>query len=144
MFELNFTQADNLLSRNINHYTYWPEYSVQYYFCRNQLIEIGGLGKLILLKYAPFGIFSEALIECGLFIFCVYRYSFRLSIFRLFCCVHLLNLMTYVGIYYLMKAMIIIAWNGSGELSSILDGDVFKMVLSIFITAAILKLGQGN
>ncbi|XP_021887693.1 callose synthase 2 [Carica papaya] len=41
-----------------------------------------------------------------------------------------------------LQAMIIIAWNGSGELSSILDGDVFKMVLSIFITAAILKLGQ--
>ncbi|KAF7835954.1 callose synthase 1-like [Senna tora] len=40
------------------------------------------------------------------------------------------------------EAMIIIAWNGSGNLSSIFDGNVFKKVLSIFITAAILKLAQ--
>jgi len=40
--------------------------------------------------------------------------------------------------------MIIIAWNGSGKLSSIFDGDIFKQVLSIFITAAILKLAQGS
>ncbi|GFZ00641.1 callose synthase 1 [Actinidia rufa] len=40
------------------------------------------------------------------------------------------------------KAMIILAWNGSGKLGSIFDGDVFKKVLSIFITAAILKLAQ--
>ncbi|KAK6138372.1 hypothetical protein DH2020_027888 [Rehmannia glutinosa] len=39
-------------------------------------------------------------------------------------------------------AMIIIAWNGSGDPSSIFDSNVFKKVLSIFITAAILKLGQ--
>ena len=42
------------------------------------------------------------------------------------------------------KAMIIIAWNGSGQPSSIFRGDVFKKVLSVFITAAILKLGQGE
>ncbi|EPS69913.1 hypothetical protein M569_04848, partial [Genlisea aurea] len=41
-----------------------------------------------------------------------------------------------------LQAMIIVAWNGSGQLSSIFDSDVFKKVLSIFITAAILKLGQ--
>ncbi|KAJ4711705.1 Callose synthase [Melia azedarach] len=41
-----------------------------------------------------------------------------------------------------LQAMIIIAWNGSGKLSSIFDGDVFMRVLSIFITAAILKLAQ--
>ncbi|KAL0459295.1 UNVERIFIED_CONTAM: Callose synthase 3, partial [Sesamum latifolium] len=40
------------------------------------------------------------------------------------------------------EAMIIIAWNGSGQPSSVFDADVFKKVLSIFITAAILKLGQ--
>lgn len=40
--------------------------------------------------------------------------------------------------------MIIIGWNGSGKLSSIFDGDVFMKILSIFITAAILKLAQGN
>ncbi|KAK4253647.1 hypothetical protein QN277_010295 [Acacia crassicarpa] len=41
-----------------------------------------------------------------------------------------------------LQAMIIIAWNGSGQLSSLFDGHVFKQVLSIFITAAILKLAQ--
>ncbi|XP_076893137.1 callose synthase 2-like [Bidens hawaiensis] len=41
-----------------------------------------------------------------------------------------------------LQAMIIIAWNGSGNLSSIFEGKVFKRVLSIFITAAILKLAQ--
>lgn len=40
--------------------------------------------------------------------------------------------------------MIIIAWNGSGDLSAIFQGDVFLKVLSIFITAAILKLAQGE
>lgn len=43
-----------------------------------------------------------------------------------------------------IKAMIIIAWNGSGKLSSIFEGDVFKKVLSIFITSAILNFGQGR
>ncbi|XLR28221.1 hypothetical protein S83_056121, partial [Arachis hypogaea] len=42
----------------------------------------------------------------------------------------------------LSKAMIIVAWNGSGNPSAIFNGDVFKKVLSVFITAAILKLGQ--
>ncbi|KAG6505505.1 hypothetical protein ZIOFF_037861 [Zingiber officinale] len=37
-------------------------------------------------------------------------------------------------------AMIIIAWNGGS--SAIFDGEVVRKVLSIFITAAILKLGQ--
>ncbi|XP_058179707.1 callose synthase 3-like [Rhododendron vialii] len=41
-----------------------------------------------------------------------------------------------------LQAMIIIAWNGSGKLSSMFNGDVFKKVLSIFITAAVLKLAQ--
>ncbi|PRQ54416.1 putative 1,3-beta-glucan synthase [Rosa chinensis] len=41
-----------------------------------------------------------------------------------------------------LQAMIIVAWNGSGELSTVFDGDVFKKVLSIFITAAMLKLAQ--
>ncbi|KAF5736396.1 callose synthase 2-like [Tripterygium wilfordii] len=41
-----------------------------------------------------------------------------------------------------LQAMIIIASNGSGKLSSIFEGDVFKQVLSIFITAAILKFAQ--
>lgn len=40
------------------------------------------------------------------------------------------------------KAMIIMAWDG-GEPSSVFGADVFKKVLSVFITAAIMKLGQG-
>ena len=39
----------------------------------HQLPEIGGWEKLILLRYVPFGIFSEALIECGVSSFCAYR-----------------------------------------------------------------------
>jgi hypothetical protein len=38
--------------------------------------------------------------------------------------------------------MIILAWNG-GTPSDIFEARVFKQVLSIFITAAVLKLGQG-
>lgn len=49
-----------------------------------------------------------------------------------------------ISVNYILEAMIIIAWNGSGDLSSIFDGNVFKKVLSIFITAAILKLVQGK
>lgn len=40
--------------------------------------------------------------------------------------------------------MIIIAWNGSGQPGSVFSGDEFKRVLSVFITAAVLKLGQGE
>lgn len=39
--------------------------------------------------------------------------------------------------------MIILAWNG-GSPSDIFDAGVFKKILSIFITAAFLKLGQGK
>ena len=38
--------------------------------------------------------------------------------------------------------MIIVAWNGLGEPSSIFSGDVFKKVLSVFITAAILAVSS--
>ncbi|KAM0946799.1 putative 1,3-beta-glucan synthase [Dioscorea sansibarensis] len=40
-----------------------------------------------------------------------------------------------------LQAMIILAWNG-GSPSDIFDAGVFKKILSIFITAAFLKLGQ--
>ncbi|XP_020584055.1 callose synthase 3 [Phalaenopsis equestris] len=40
-----------------------------------------------------------------------------------------------------LQVMIILAWNG-GSPSDIFDDGVFKKVLSIFITAAVLKLGQ--
>lgn len=40
-----------------------------------------------------------------------------------------------------LQVMIILAWNG-GSPGDILDGQVFKKVLSLFITAAVLKLGQ--
>ncbi|GFQ00467.1 callose synthase 1 [Phtheirospermum japonicum] len=39
-----------------------------------------------------------------------------------------------------LQAMIIIAWNGSGDIGAVFEGDVFRKVLSIFITAALLKL----
>ncbi|KAI9094765.1 hypothetical protein K1719_026571 [Acacia pycnantha] len=41
-----------------------------------------------------------------------------------------------------LQAMIIVAWNGNGDPSVVFNLDVFKKVLSVFITAAILKLGQ--
>ncbi|KAM7277956.1 hypothetical protein ACFE04_005090 [Oxalis oulophora] len=41
-----------------------------------------------------------------------------------------------------LQVMIIVAWNHSGEASAIFTGDVFQKVLSVFITAAVLKLGQ--
>ncbi|CAA7399579.1 unnamed protein product [Spirodela intermedia] len=40
-----------------------------------------------------------------------------------------------------LQAMIILSWNG-GSPSDLFDGIVFKKILSIFITAAILKLAQ--
>jgi hypothetical protein len=52
--------------------------------------------------------------------------------------------MIFFGMFPSIKAMIIIAWNGSGKLSSIFEGDVFKKVLSIFITSTILNFGQGR
>eukprot|EP01018_Ginkgo_biloba_P036440 Gb_08787 [translate_table: standard] len=42
-----------------------------------------------------------------------------------------------------LQAMIIVAWNGSGSPMDIFQIDLFKQVLSIFITAAILRLIQG-
>ncbi|KAL2940900.1 Callose synthase 3 [Bienertia sinuspersici] len=41
-----------------------------------------------------------------------------------------------------LQAMIIVAWNGTGDPSAIFEINVFKNVLSIFITASIIKLGQ--
>nr|GEY52781.1 hypothetical protein [Tanacetum cinerariifolium] len=40
--------------------------------------------------------------------------------------------------------MIIVAWNGDGNPTTMFDYDVFKKVLNVFITASILKLGQGE
>ncbi|KAG6532766.1 hypothetical protein ZIOFF_006616 [Zingiber officinale] len=41
-----------------------------------------------------------------------------------------------------LQAMIILAWDG-GSPSAIFDAEVFKKVLSFFITAAVMRLGQG-
>ncbi|XP_024540407.1 callose synthase 3 isoform X3 [Selaginella moellendorffii] len=41
-----------------------------------------------------------------------------------------------------LQAMIIIAWNGSGSLGALFEGSVFKKVLSVFITAAVLRFFQ--
>ncbi|KAL5549544.1 hypothetical protein UlMin_004775 [Ulmus minor] len=57
---------------------------------------------------------------------------------------HILRSFDRMWSFYILclQAMIIVAWNGSGNLSSIVEGDVFNKVLSVFITAAILKLVQ--
>lgn len=39
--------------------------------------------------------------------------------------------------------MVIVGWHGSGSLGGIFDKDVFKTVLTIFITSAYLTLLQG-
>ncbi|BBH04334.1 glucan synthase-like 12, partial [Prunus dulcis] len=41
-----------------------------------------------------------------------------------------------------LQVMIIVAWNGSGQPTAIFTAGVFEKVLTVFITAAILKLGQ--
>lgn len=45
---------------------------------------------------------------------------------------------------FLLKAMIIIAWHKSGSISTLFEGDGLQKVLSIFITAAVLKFAQGT
>lgn len=44
-----------------------------------------------------------------------------------------------------VQAMIVMAWNieGSGTFKSTFEGNNFKRILSIFITAAILRVIQG-
>lgn len=44
----------------------------------------------------------------------------------------------------IFQAMIIVGWNGSGPIIDMFNTNVFKKVSSIFITAAILDLSQGN
>lgn len=53
------------------------------------------------------------------------------------------------GIYFIyinsgFQAMVIIAWSPSGSLAAFFDADVFRSVLSIFITSAFLNLLQGT
>ncbi|XP_015901659.1 callose synthase 1 [Ziziphus jujuba] len=57
---------------------------------------------------------------------------------------HIFRSFDRMWIFYILclQVMIIVAWNGSGNLNTIFNGDVFKKVLSVFITAAILKLIQ--
>ena len=40
--------------------------------------------------------------------------------------------------------MLIVAWSPSGSLAAFFDADVFRSVLSIFITSAFLNLLQGT
>ena len=52
------------------------------------------------------------------------------------------------GIYFIyinsgFQAMVIVAWSPSGSIAALFDEDVFKSVLSIFITSAFLNLLQG-
>ncbi|KAD5961615.1 hypothetical protein E3N88_13088 [Mikania micrantha] len=41
-----------------------------------------------------------------------------------------------------LQAMVIVAWHDAGNLTTIFDYDVLKKVLSVFITASVLNLGQ--
>lgn len=50
--------------------------------------------------------------------------------------------MEFLLVFSFTQAMVIVAWNG-GTPSDIFDKGVFKQVLSIFITAAVMKMGQG-
>jgi callose synthase len=40
--------------------------------------------------------------------------------------------------------MVIVAWSPSGSIAALFDEDVFRSVLSIFITSAFLNLLQGT
>ena len=40
--------------------------------------------------------------------------------------------------------MVIVAWTSDGSLAAVFDEDVFKSVLTIFITQAFLNLLQGT
>ncbi|KAL8152216.1 hypothetical protein V2J09_009976 [Rumex salicifolius] len=57
---------------------------------------------------------------------------------------HLYRSFDRMWIFFILafQAMVILAWSPSGSLTSIFDGDVFRSVLSIFITSAFLNLLQ--
>lgn len=65
----------------------------------------------------------------------LYQFSCFLFFFPIWFC-------SFNILFFHSKAMTVIAWN-DGSPSAIFDAEVFKKVLSIFITAAIMKLGQG-
>jgi callose synthase len=44
----------------------------------------------------------------------------------------------------IFQAMLIVSWSSSGSLSGITDGTVFRNVLSVFITAALLNFITGG
>jgi hypothetical protein len=112
-----------------------------YAFCRGLtkvLVERGSL-RLILLKSALFGTFLEVLTECGYFLYWLCRWSkmFWVNVFNQFL---YLESIEYELVF---QAMIIIAWSPSGSIVAFFDEDVFKSVLSIFVTSAFLNLLQG-
>lgn len=49
----------------------------------------------------------------------------------------------YIDTFVGFQAMVILAWSPSGSLIALFDGDVFRRVLTIFITSAFLNLLQG-
>ncbi|KAJ1443833.1 Nucleoside phosphorylase superfamily [Sesbania bispinosa] len=58
-------------------------------------------------------------------------------------CQHVVYVLDFVTKENCQKSRILlITWNGSGDPSAIFNGDAFKKVLSVFITATTLKLGQ--
>ncbi|GMH07103.1 hypothetical protein Nepgr_008943 [Nepenthes gracilis] len=57
---------------------------------------------------------------------------------------HLFRSFDRMWIFFILtfQAMVIVAWSPSGSITSIFDGDVFRRVLTIFITSAFLNLLQ--
>uniref|UniRef100_A0A5B7C4U4 1,3-beta-glucan synthase n=1 Tax=Davidia involucrata TaxID=16924 RepID=A0A5B7C4U4_DAVIN len=59
---------------------------------------------------------------------------------------HLYRSFDRMWIFFILafQAMVIVAWNSSGSLAAIFDEDVFKRILSIFITSAFLNFLQAT
>jgi hypothetical protein len=102
------------------------------------MVQRGGQ-KQISLKYAHFCTYIEVLIICGCFLFWLSRYYILFPKYTKF--FYPVNIQTYT---LTSQAMLIVSWSSSGSLSGITDGTVFRNVLSIFITAALLNLIKGR
>jgi callose synthase len=83
--------------------------------------------------------YIEVLIICGCFLIWLSRYYILFPKYTNF--FYPVNIQTYT---LTSQAMLIVSWSSSGSLSGITDGTVFRNVLSIFITAALLNLIKGR
>lgn len=107
-------------------------------YCRDMTKPLMGKGnpKLILLKLARFGTSIGVSTGCGCSLYCLYRLDSKLE-FSL-CDINVCS------DSMIFQTMIIVAWSPSGSILAIFSEDVFKNVLTIFITSAFLNLLQGN